>query len=1010
LKDTVVVDDLPAAFAPLPGGAWPDPTTAAILAPLTTGASEGPAGVLIIGASPRRAVDDEYRQFVLRAASHISAALTTVTAYQLERTRAEALAQLDRAKTVFFSNVSHEFRTPLTLMLGPIEDALGSPSKALTGVDLDATHRNAVRLLRLVNTLLDVARIESGRTPAAFQPIDLAALTRDYASTFRAAVERAGLGFVVDCPTLRSPLYVDPSMWEKVVLNLLSNALKFTFDGEIRVTLRESDDVVELTVADTGVGIPDEELPRLFERFHRVENTRARTHEGSGIGLALVHDLVQLHGGSIDVESRLGEGTRFTVTLRSGVDHLPADRVVAAAAAVSDTAAAQAFVAEAMGWVSDEAATLRNADVADSTGEHCHVLVADDNADLRDYIMRLLSGMCVVTAVKDGEEALAALRARSFDLLVTDVMMPGLDGFELVRRIRSEPSLKSTQVIMLSARAGEESRVEGLEHGADDYLVKPFAARELVAKVASRLGQANARRQMLAERDRLRELLSQVPAIVNFLSGPDLMIEFAHPLAVKAAGGRQLEGKTLLEAFPEFRGQPFAETIHRVFRTGEAVSVQEGHVPMDRTNSGRIEDTYWNSMYLPVRTESGTVEGVMTFDIEVTEQVLARRRLEEQTAALTRAHETAESANRVKDEFLAMLGHELRNPLSPIATAVQLMRLRGAEFRELAVIERQVGHLTRLVDDLLDVSRITRGKIALNRVPTEICEAVARAVEIASPLLEQRRHRLNLDVPTKGLVVYGDRERLAQVLSNLLTNAAKYSNLESPILVTARSIGTRVELRVKDVGIGIEAPMLGLVFDAFVQEGQAIDRARGGLGLGLTIARTLVTMHDGTIRAESAGAGYGSEFIVELPMSATPAQSEESVVAHATEVMPSQGLRVLVVDDNTDAAELLTQTLQHLGYELAIAHDGPSALERARHFQPDVAVLDIGLPVMDGYELAERLKNINTGSAPTLVAVTGYGQDADRNRTAAAGFAHHLVKPVNIQQLTDLLDRLSPAQ
>ena len=676
-----------------------------------------------------------------------------------------------------------------------------------------------------------------------------------------------------------------------------------------------------------------------------------------------------------------------------------------------DAPAAQAFVAEAMAWVADDRRTTTSRGGApDSTASRGHVLVADDNADLRDYMLRLLREMCEVTAVKDGEEALAALRARPFDLLVTDVMMPRLDGFGLLRQIRSDPSLGRTPVIMLSARAGEESRIEGLQHGADDYLVKPFAARELVAKVASRLGQADASRRMLAERDRLRDLLSQVPAIVNFLSGPDLVIEFAHPLAVKAAGGRQLEGKTLLEAFPEFRGQPFVDTLHRVFRTGEAVSLHEGRVPLDKTNSGRIQDTYWNSMYLPVRTESGAIEGVMTFDIEVTEQVLARRRAEDQTAALTRAHEAAEAANRAKDEFLAMLGHELRNPLSPIATAVQLMRLRGAEFRELAVIERQVGHLTRLVDDLLDVSRITRGKITLNREPIELSHVVARAVEIASPLFEQRRHFLNVDVPAKGLIVDGDRERLAQVISNLLTNAAKYSNPESPIFVTARSMDGRVELRVKDSGIGIQPEMLGLVFDAFVQERQAIDRARGGLGLGLTIARTLVTMHEGTIRAESRGAGHGSEFIVEMPLSTRAAQAGESPASPPTSVMPSRGLRVLVVDDNTDAADLLTQALEHLGYELATAHDGPSALERARQFHPDVALLDIGLPVMDGYELAGRLKNIENGSAPILIALTGYGQKADRGRTSAAGFAHHLVKPINIQELTSLLDRLSSDQ
>ena len=287
----------------------------------------------------------------------------------------------------------------------------------------------------------------------------------------------------------------------------------------------------------------------------------------------------------------------------------------------------------------------------------------------------------------------------------------------------------------------------------------------------------------------------------------------------------------------------------------------------------------------------------MMFEIDVTEQVVARRRVGEQTAALSRDLEAAETANRAKDEFLAMLGHELRNPLSPIVTAVQLMRLRGAQFSELSVIDRQVAHLTHLVDDLLDVSRITRGKFTLNREAIELSEVVARAIEIASPLLEQRRHVLTVDVATAGLTVDGDRERLAQVVSNLLTNAAKYSDAESRIFVSAGQADGRLELRVKDEGLGIPPELLDTVFDAFVQQRQAIERARGGLGLGLTIARTLVNLHGGTIRAESAGPGYGSDFIIELPVSTLRGAAIEPEVEPRISVAQPRGPRVLVVDD-----------------------------------------------------------------------------------------------------------------
>ena len=309
-------------------------------------------GVLIAGASPRRAIDDEYRQFVARAASHLATGAVGGHAYELERSRADALAEIDRAKTAFFSNVSHEFRTPLTLMLGPTEEAMASPAGALSGDSLETVYRNALRLLKLVNALLDFSRLEAGRMAASFEPTDLTQLTADLASSFRSAFHRAGLEFHVNAGPLSGPVFVDRAMWEKIVLNLLSNALKFTFEGRVSVELTESDDQVRLSVRDTGIGIAAADIPRLFERFHRIEGARARTHEGSGIGLALDQELARLHGGTCSVDSALGEGTTVTVTMRQGTAHLPADarqrpRVE------SPAPSSNAFVVEAMRWLPD---------------------------------------------------------------------------------------------------------------------------------------------------------------------------------------------------------------------------------------------------------------------------------------------------------------------------------------------------------------------------------------------------------------------------------------------------------------------------------------------------------------------------------------------------------------------------------------------------------------------------------------------------------------------------------
>ncbi len=359
----------------------------------------------------------------------------------------------------------------------------------------------------------------------------------------------------------------------------------------------------------------------------------------------------------------------------------------------------------------------------------------------------------------------------------------------------------------------------------------------------------------------------------------------------------------------------------------------------------------------------------------------------------------AEAANRAKDEFLAMLGHELRNPLAPIVTAVHLLRLQGRSGRELDVIDRQVGHLTRLVDDLLDVSRITRGKVELKREMIELAEVVSRALETVSPLLELRLHPVLVEVPARGLVVDGDVGRLVQVVSNLLTNASKYSEPSSPIRVTGRALDGRVELRVKDEGIGIAAEQLDHIFEIFVQQPQATDRAQGGLGLGLALVRSLVELHGGAVRAASEGPGKGSEFIIELPRAEVVARTAAEAPAVRSAAGAQEPCRVLVVDDNFDGAQLLLMALEAFGYDVRIAHDGPTALAIAAGFRPEIVLLDIGLPVMDGYEVARRLRAEPFGAHVRIIAVTGYGQESDRQRSREAGFVDHIVKPVNLGAL-----------
>jgi signal transduction histidine kinase/CheY-like chemotaxis protein len=383
------------------------------------------------------------------------------------------------------------------------------------------------------------------------------------------------------------------------------------------------------------------------------------------------------------------------------------------------------------------------------------------------------------------------------------------------------------------------------------------------------------------------------------------------------------------------------------------------------------------------------------------------RSLRENIAERERADAALREADRRKDEFLAMLSHELRNPLAAIATAIQLMRLRGAAVPELGTLERQTEHLRRLVDDLLDVSRITRGKIELRRQPVEIADALLRAMEMAQQQLESRSHRVTIDaVPRTGLCVQADPDRLAQILFNLLSNAAKYTPRGGHIELRAWRAGERIFLSVKDDGMGIAPDLIERVFDMFVQQEQTIARSEGGLGLGLTIVRSLVEQHGGRVRAHSAGVGKGSEFTLELPA----ATREPAAKAAAPMPAPERtGRRVLVVDDNVDAAQAIAELMGMLGHTVRVAHDGPQALAEAAQFEPEIALLDLGLPGMDGYELARALRqHANGAGAPRLVALSGYGLESDRARSAAAGFADHLVKPVELARLERVLSASAP--
>jgi signal transduction histidine kinase len=872
-----VVEKIQTRFSQVPAGPWTDPPHTAVVVPIRSNRIHELAGLMVAGVSARIHLDQDYRDFFGLVASQVSAAISNASAYEEEKQRAEALAELDRAKTTFFSNVSHEFRTPLTLMLGPVEDILSGNRVEVPPFakeQLQVVHRNGLRLQKLVNSLLDFSRIEAGRIQASYEPTDLGSLTAELASNFRSACEKAGLQLVVDSPPLQEPVYVDRDMWEKIVLNLLSNAFKFTLQGGIEVALERVNEHVELTVRDTGIGIPVEQLPKLFERFHRVEGANGRTQEGSGIGLALVRELVKLHGGDVSVESTYGKGSAFIVTVPFGSGHLPADRISSPRAIASTALGAAPFIEEALRWLPGPASIGPGTSAAlhevtrrsQPGGKRYRILLADDNADMRDYVQRLLSAQYDVTAVADGQAAWHAAQQEVPHLVVTDVMMPGIDGFTLLRQLRVDSRTRDVPVIILSARAGDDARIEGLEAAADDYLTKPFSARELLATVRSRLELAAVRRE--------------------------------------------------------------------------------------------------------------------------TEQQL-------------------KDAAQRKDEFLATLAHELRNPLAPIRNGLHLMRLAGNDDalveKARTIMERQVQQMVRLVDDLLDVARISRNKLELRREWLELATVVNSAVETSRPVVDAAGHHLEVSIPPEPVRLYADPVRLAQALSNLLNNAAKYSEPGRQIWLTAEHQNNQVVLSVRDAGMGIPQDELQHIFGMFVQADHSIENSRGGLGIGLTLVQRIVRMHGGAVEARSEGRGKGSEFVIRLP-GVPAANAAEHNQTHKDDTWKSSApLRILVVDDNGDSAESMALMLKFAGHTVAVANDGLEALEVAKTFQPHAAFLDLGMPKLNGYDTARQIRQQPWGNNMVLVALTGWGQQEDKRRSKEAGFDAHLVKPVDHRSLEKIL-------
>ena len=1015
---------------------WSEPIVEVVVAPVAVAGEERPAAFLVTGANPRRRVDATYRSFFELAAGHIGTAFAMARAYDGERRRAQALAEIDRAKTAFFSNVSHEFRTPLTLMLGPLEDALAAAEAPDQRERLNLAHRNALRLLRLVNALLDFSRIEAGRVRATFRPTDLAALTADLASSFRSAVEKAGLRLAVDTPPLSAPAYVDREMWEKVVLNLVSNAFKFTHLGEIAVGLREKDGTAVLTVRDTGTGIPSAELPKVFDRFHRVEGANGRSFEGSGIGLALVQELVKLHNGTIAVDSEQGRGTTFTVAVPLGTSHLSADSIEASIDDAVSATRAQAFVDEALRWLpgdiaSDvflDAGAARDLPLGVTVPENLRavrdrIVVADDNADLRDYIARLLgeSGYDVVIAA-DGEAALAAMRSSRPDLLVTDVMMPRLDGIGLLRSVRGEEQLRDLPVIMLSARAGEEAKLEGLDAGADDYLTKPFSARELLARVAANIKLARLRQEaakaIRASEMRLRELnatlnrrvteaLSEKRFFADIVDATDASVQVVDRefrfLAINAAAQRDFE---------------------RVFgvrpKAGESVLDVLAHLPEEREAARRVwgrvlagepfaETGWWGgdgherrayeTRFSPMFDTEGRQVGAFVLGQDVTERLREQERL-------AAAEEQLRQAQKMEamGQLTGGVAHDFNNLLTPIVGALDMLRRKGVggerERRLIDAAAKSAERAKILVQRLLAFAR----RQPLQATAVDIAKLVTGMADLVASTTGPQI-KVVVDVAENLPAAVADPNQIEMALLNLAVNARDAMPDGGTLRISGSALSFRddakiklppgryIRLSVADTGFGMDEATLARAIEPFF----STKGVGQGTGLGLSMVHGLASQLGGALTIQSRR-GMGTNVELWLPLSQTPVETADAVSKTSPEVT-AVGTALLV--DDEELARLSTAAmLSDLGYTVVEAKSAEEALRLVRDgVQPDVLITDHLMPGMNGVDLARTLRT--EYPSVQILIISGYAESE-----GVAPDLLRLTKPFRNDELAASLERL----
>jgi len=916
-------------------------------------------------------------------------------------------------------------------MLGPIEDALGDQTSPLASEQrerLTIAHRNALRLLKLVNTLLEFSRIEAGRVQAAFEPVDLSALTSDLASNFRSLCERASLRLMINCPTLTEPVYIDTEMWEKIVLNLVSNAFKFTFEGEIEVSLHAIDNAVELSVRDTGTGIPAHELPHLFKRFHRIEGAQGRTYEGSGIGLALVQELAKLHGGTLNVESAQGKGSIFRLRIPFGNGHLPQDQIRSARNIPATAANATSFIEEALRSLPDVLAThTANGNElgfseksalspAVNDAERPCVLLADDNADMRAYIARVLTeGGYDVRPFSDGLMALHAIRdGLRPDLVLSDIMMPRLDGFGLLRELRSDPTLENLLVIFLSARAGEEARIEGIAAGADDYLLKPFGARELRARVdgAIRLGRLR-REAAIRERELEAEIIRQGGRAALHESETrrriseekyQLLMEHARDAILTVnSDGEVLELNRQAELL---FGRSRDEIVGRLFNSfSEASDFNRFRADTAKLIESRLIRTDEDRIDTEISSARVVIDGeeiVVLIIRDITERLL----LEQKLGRAQKMEAIGQLTGGVAHDFNNLLTVILSNAdtlaeelegnadLRALAEMTRTAAERGADltqsllaFARRQALEPQVLDVNTLVAGMEGLLRRTLGdniQISLVQSP-DTRRAIVDSAQLESAIL-------NLSINARDAMPNGGQ--LTIETGNAQLDQA-YADVNDEV-----NAGDYVLLCVSDTGTGMPPEVAARAFDPFF----STKDVGKGTGLGLSMVYGFVKQSGGHIKIYSE-MGLGTSFRIYLPL-AHQTQSIADVQSTRKVVDPIGTETILLVEDDDLVREHSERVVRSLGYRVLVASSGPSGMEIVKSGEHiDLLFTDVVMPGgMTGRQLAalamEGLPNLK------VLFTSGYNENVILHHGQLDPGVHLLRKPYRKRDLALKLRQL----